>query len=137
MTRLIFVRRRIVLLAFLVLQIFLLHAQKTQDKKYPTLLWEITGNGLTTPSYLFGTMHVSSKLVFHLSDSFYVDIKSADIVALELDPQLWQDQLFRFENMQSNLKFYTQGAPNDYVNEKSFQLEKYDDRLKSALGDEP
>jgi uncharacterized protein YbaP (TraB family) len=124
----------------IVLSLFLassLTAQQKTEKKYPALLWEITGNGLKKPSYLFGTMHVSSKLVFHLSDSFYVDIKSADVVALELDPQLWQDQLFRFENMQSNLKFYTQGAPNDYVNEKSFQLEKYDDRLKSALGDEP
>ncbi len=112
-------------------------AQEKPEKKYPALLWEITGNGLTRPSYLFGTMHVSSKLVFHLSDSFYLDIKSSDIVALELDPQLWQDQLFRFENMESNLRFYTQGSPNDYVNEKSFQLERYDDRLKSALSDEP
>ncbi len=123
-----------------VLSLFLassLTAQQKIEKKYPALLWEITGNGLKKPSYLFGTMHVSSKLVFHLSDSFYVDIKSADIVALELDPQLWQAQLFRFEKMQSNLKFYTQGAPNDYVNEKSFQLENYDDRLKSALSGEP
>jgi uncharacterized protein YbaP (TraB family) len=123
-----------------VLSLFLassLTAQQKTEKKYPALLWEITGNGLKKPSYLFGTMHVSSKLVFHLSDSFYLDIKSADVVALELDPQLWQDQLFRFENMQSNLKFYSQGAPNDYINERSFQLEKYDDRIKSALSDEP
>jgi uncharacterized protein YbaP (TraB family) len=114
-----------------------LSAQRKTEKKYPALLWEITGKGLKKPSYLFGTMHVSSKLVFHLSDSFYLDIRNADVVALELDPQLWQDQLFRMENMQKNLRFYTQGAPNDLVNEKSFQLEKYDDRLKSAFSDEP
>src|SRR6201989_1596321 len=90
-------------------------AAQTPQKKYPALLWEITGNGLKKPSYLFGTMHVSSKLVFHLSDSFYLDIKSADVVALELDPQLWQDQLFKFENMELNLRFYTQGSPNDLV----------------------
>jgi uncharacterized protein YbaP (TraB family) len=112
-------------------------AQDPASKKYPALLWEITGNGLSKPSYLFGTMHVSSKLVFHLSDSFYLDIKSSDVVALELDPQLWQDQLFRFEDMESNLRFYTQGSPNDFINEKSFQFERYDDRLKSALSDEP
>jgi uncharacterized protein YbaP (TraB family) len=116
---------------------FHLKAQTPNPQKYPALLWEITGNGLTKPSYLFGTMHVSSKLVFHLSDSFYLDIKSSDVVALELDPQLWQDQLFRFENMESNLRFYTQGSPNDFINEKSFQLERYDDRLKSTLSDEP
>lgn len=114
-----------------------LPAQRRLEKKYPALLWEITGNGLKKPSYLFGTMHVSSKLVFHLSDSFYLDIRSAEVVALELDPQLWQDQLFRFENLQSNLRFYTQGAPNDFINERSFQLEKYEDRLKSALSEEP
>src|SRR5579862_5956555 len=101
-------------------------AQHRVEKKYPALLWEITGNGLKKPSYLFGTMHVSSKLVFHLSDSFYLDIRNAEVVALELDPQLWQDQLFRFENLQSNLRFFTQGAPNDFINERSFQLEKYE-----------
>src|SRR5580698_7731264 len=112
-------------------------AQRHIEKKYPALLWEITGNGLQKPSYLFGTMHVSSKLVFHLSDSFYLDIKNTDVVALELDPQLWQDQLFRFENLQSNLRYYTQGAPSEFINERSFQLEKYEDKLRSALSDEP
>ena len=116
---------------------FSLPAQSHITKKYPTLLWEITGRGLEKPSYLFGTMHVSSKLVFHLSDSFYLDIKNADVVALELDPQLWQDQLFRFENLQSNLRYYTQGAPSDLINEKSFQLQRYEDRLRSAISDEP
>jgi uncharacterized protein YbaP (TraB family) len=135
--RSIFFRNALLTTGLLLFLSMSLKAQQKTEKKYPALLWEITGNGLKKPSYLFGTMHVSSKLVFHLSDSFYVDIKSTDVVALELDPQLWQDQLFRFENMESNLKFYTQGAPNDFVNEKSFQLEPYDDRLKSAFSDEP
>ncbi len=65
-------------------------AQKKPAAKYPSLLWEITGNGLTKPSYLFGTMHVSSKMVFHLSDSFYLALKSVDVVALELNPDTWQ-----------------------------------------------
>jgi uncharacterized protein YbaP (TraB family) len=125
------------ILLLLLLPALSLTAQRKSEKKYPALLWEISGKGLQRPSYLFGTMHVSSKLVFHLSDSFYLDIKNADVVALELDPQLWQDQLFRFQNMQSNLRFYTQGAPNDLINERSFQLEKYDDRLKSAFSEEP
>src|SRR5258708_2670540 len=114
-----------------------LAAQKRTEKKYPALLWEITGNGLKKPSYLFGTMHVSSKLVFHLSASFYLDIRNAEVVALELDPQLWHDPLYRFENLQSHLRFYTQGASGDFINEKSFQLERYEDRLKSAVSEEP
>ena len=114
-----------------------MQAQKKSEKRYPTLLWEITGNGLSKPSYLFGTMHVSSKMVFHLNDSFYLGIKNSDVVALELDPQLWQDQLFRYQKMETNLRFYTQGSPNDYLNEKSFQLEKYEDKIKAALSEEP
>jgi uncharacterized protein YbaP (TraB family) len=114
-----------------------LPAQKPPEKKYPALLWEITGNGLKKPSYLFGTMHVSSKLVFHLSDSFYLDLKSADVVALELDPQLWQDQLFRYQKMQTNLRFYTQHMPANLLHERSFQLDKYEDKIRTALSDEP
>src|SRR6516225_7906865 len=129
--------RKLGILVILILQSFLVPAQKKEAKNYPALLWEITGNGLKKPSYLFGTMHVSSKMAFHLSDSFYLCIKNADVVALELDPQLWQDQLFRYQNMQMNLRFYTQGSPNDYLNEKSFQLETYEDKLRLALSEEP
>jgi uncharacterized protein YbaP (TraB family) len=129
--------RRYGTLLLFILQCFFVPAQEKEGKKYPTLLWEITGNDLKKPSYLFGTMHVSSKLVFHLSDSFYLGIKNSEVVALELDPQLWQDQLFQYQNMQANLRFYSQGSPNDYLNEKSFQLEKYEDKLRSAISEEP
>ncbi|HEV9034997.1 MAG TPA: TraB/GumN family protein [Puia sp.] len=130
-------RRCVPATIFLLFLALSLPAQQHIEKRYPTLLWEITGHGLKKPSYLFGTMHVSSKLVFHLSDSFYLDIRNADVVALELDPQLWQDQLFRFEKLQSNLRYYTQGAPSDLINEKTFQLQRYEDRLRSAISDEP
>ena len=129
--------RKLIVGIFFIFSSFLCFAQQRENKKYPALLWEIRGNGLKKPSYLFGTMHVSNKLVFHLSDSFYAGIKNSDVVALELDPQLWQDQLFRYQKMENNLRFYTQGAPNDYVTEKSFQLDKYEDKIKAALSEEP
>src|ERR1041385_4586456 len=66
-------------------------------KKYPSLFWEITGNGLSRPSYLFGTMHVSSKMVFHLPDSFYMGIKNVDVVALETNPESWQEDLVKYD----------------------------------------
>src|SRR5580658_693175 len=111
---------RLFLISVLVFWGSCLCAQVSQVKKYPALLWEITGKGLKKPSYLFGTMHVSSKMVFHLSDSFYLGIRNADIVALELDPLLWQDQMFRFDNLRSNLRFFTQEAPNELLNQHSF-----------------
>jgi uncharacterized protein YbaP (TraB family) len=130
-------KQAILMVIFALLVPFCAHAQKKAIKKYPALLWQITGNGLTKPSYLFGTMHVSNKMVFNLSDSFYLGIKNADVVALELDPQLWQDQMYRFQIMQTALRFYTKGSPNDYLNEKSFQIENYEEKLRAALSEEP
>lgn len=54
------------------------------------LLWEISGRGLARPSYLYGTMHVPEKLAFNLSDSFFVALRQADMVALETDHDQWQ-----------------------------------------------
>src|SRR5574339_856936 len=76
--------------------LFLQAQPKIKNKKYPSLLWEISGNGLKKPSYLFGTMHVSSKVAFHLSDSFYAAIKNTDVVALETNPETWQEDMNNF-----------------------------------------
>ena len=113
-------------------------AQKNTPKKYPSLLWEITGNGLKKPSYLFGTMHVSSKMAFHLSDSFYHAIKNADAVALELNPDIWQGQMARMDKLKSDYSNYVRSSGNgDYLTENSFRLKNYDDELKLALSTEP
>ncbi|MBS3913808.1 MAG: TraB/GumN family protein [Bacteroidetes bacterium] len=64
-------------------------------RKYPARLWEITGNGLKQPSYLYGTMHVSKKLAFNLGDTFYKALQSADVVALELAIDSWLSNIGR------------------------------------------
>ncbi len=64
-----------------------------KPKKYPSLLWEISGNGAKKKSYLYGTMHVSRKLAFRLSDTFFLGLKGADVVALESDPGTWINRL--------------------------------------------
>ncbi|MFN3404676.1 MAG: TraB/GumN family protein [Cytophagaceae bacterium] len=52
--------------------------------QYPSLLWEITGNNLSKPSYLFGTMHVNDKRVFNFSDSLLLAFDSSKAFAGEL-----------------------------------------------------
>lgn len=54
-----------------------------------SLLWEISGNGLEHPSYIYGTMHVSSKVAFRLDDVFYEALNKSECVALESDPTQW------------------------------------------------
>lgn len=65
------------------------------DIQYKGLLWEITGNGLEKPSYLYGTMHVSRKIAFNLDDVFFQALDQADMVAVESMPDNWLDDLFK------------------------------------------
>ena len=62
-----------------------------QRDKTNTLLWEISGNGLNEPSYLFGTIHMICKEDFLLSESVKQKFASSKQIYLELDmddPQL-------------------------------------------------
>jgi len=116
---------------------FLLPLCAFPQGKYQSLLWEISGNGLRHPSYLFGTMHVSGKLVFHLADSFYYALRNVDEVALELNPEVWQPEMARMDQLQNSYRSFVQAAPADYLSEKSFRLEPCEEALKSALQSEP
>jgi|GEM_PF-355717 len=49
-----------------------------------SLLWEVTGNGLETPSYLYGTMHLQDERVFGLEDLIEEKMETCDALALEL-----------------------------------------------------
>jgi uncharacterized protein YbaP (TraB family) len=114
---------------------------KIRNKKYPSLLWEITGKGMKKPSYLFGTMHVSSKMVFHLSDSFYLGLKNADIVALETNPGTWQDDFSRYD-LESNPYAYANNRqgynpPSDFLSINSLKAYPYDKLLEQALYSNP
>lgn len=72
----------------------------TKEKiQYQGLLWEITGNGLEKPSYLYGTMHVSRKIAFNLDDIFFEVLKKSDMVAVESMPDGWLDYMFELGGM--------------------------------------
>ncbi len=117
---------------------------KIRDKKYPSLLWEISGRGLKKPSYLIGTMHVSNKLAFHLPDSFYLAIRSAQVVALETNPETWQDDMnkFDFSGINANNLFGGRygnylAMPSDYLNLRTLKFDKYDEKIEKALYTNP
>lgn len=136
--------KRILILFPLVLFYCLCFSQiKIKNKKYPSLLWEITGNGLKKPSWLFGTMHVSSKIAFHLSDSFYLGIKNAEVIALETNPESWQEDMNRYDmNNQNFSRFGSRwnnysDAPDDYFTQHTFKIGKYEKLLELALFSQP
>ena len=61
-----------------------LYAQS--DRPDYNLLWEISGNNLSEPSYLFGTMHVQDERAFQFSDSVLIAIENTDAFAMEIHP---------------------------------------------------
>lgn len=65
-----------------------LNAQDAVYKPLPSenaLLWKISGNGLQTPSYLYGTIHMIGKDDFFLTDSTRAAINGAEKVVFEID----------------------------------------------------
>ena len=116
-----------------------------KPNKYPSLLWEIKGKGLKKPSYLFGTMHVSNKMAFNLSDSFYLGIRNAQVVALETNPGTWQEDFSRYD-LEGESLFGRRGfgnlmrgyaAPQDFLSINSIRLTSYEKMMEAALYSNP
>jgi uncharacterized protein YbaP (TraB family) len=135
--------KRLTLLLLLVFSVYAIQAQTLKkEKKYPSLLWEITGNGTKKPSYLIGTMHVSSKMAFNLPDSFYLAVKSAQVVALETNPETWQEDMSKYDlegGMRGGNNSWegTLTGPTDYLNIKTLKFFKYDGKLERSMFSNP
>jgi uncharacterized protein YbaP (TraB family) len=59
-----------------------LSAQTTGNN---SLCWKVTGNGLSQPSYIFGTIHIISKKDFFLTKATENAFKTCKTLALEVD----------------------------------------------------
>lgn len=66
-----------------------------------TLLWKISGNGLTQDSYLYGTMHVKDSRMFEFSDSMITAFNKCDAYAMESLPDSIMSAIINqsFENI--------------------------------------
>ena len=98
---------------------FLFLAQS--GKKYPTLLWKITGKGIKKPSYLYGTMHVSNRVAYHLSEQFFEALKSVDVVGLETNPGEWLSNMDKTGELSQLNQF-----SNPYAYGKDFYKSTFD-----------
>ena len=116
--------------------IFLFQWPCVAQKQYQGLLWEISGNGLQKSSYLYGTMHVSEKKAYHLSDSFFIALSQVDVVGLETNPDQW------LKNMKDIGMLEAYNNPNTNLNtdfyREAFKLNIPDNvRYSEILAQEP
>lgn len=72
-----------------VLGIFISGFAQTNEFSYQkndnTLLWEVSGNGLANPSYLFGTFHLMCKDDMVFSKNFTNALSNANTLVMEID----------------------------------------------------
>ena len=101
-----------------------------------SLLWEISGNGIAKKSYLYGTMHVSNKIAFHLGDTFFMALDKAELVCLESDPGKWIEEMYNSDNgsmsHSHSRSFKKNRDKNFYENLVSFE-EPIKKELENAL----
>lgn len=101
------------------------------------LLWQISGNGLSKPSYLYGTMHVSHKVAFHLSDSFFITLRSAEIIGLETDPGKWFEQMLQSNYRNPAYLFDDIERSQNHFSENTFLIQAGNKLLASSLRQVP
>jgi uncharacterized protein YbaP (TraB family) len=87
-----------------------------------TLLWKISGNGLTQPSYLFGTMHILCADDATLSDTLKQVIKQADEIYFELDMDNMGEMLgaMKYLRMNDGKKLSELLSPEDYAKVENY-----------------
>jgi len=104
-----------------------------------SLLWEISGNGIEKKSYLYGSMHVTDKVSYHLSDSFFTHLLGADMVANESDPETWGELNDLINQSQANTpfmfysKFYLTPLPKEELLSLFYSNYNYFQNLLSGV----
>lgn len=58
--------------------------KKNKGQKANTWLWQVSGNGLKAPSYLYGTMHAMCQADFIMDDSLVAKLNASSQLVLEV-----------------------------------------------------
>src|SRR4051812_31113006 len=91
---------------------FFIFSQSTA--RYPTLLWKVSGKGLKKPSYLYGTMHVSNRVAYYLSEQFFEALRSVEVVGLETNPGEWLENMENTGELSELSQIRTAGYSGDF-----------------------
>lgn len=96
-----------------------------------TLLWQVTGNHLKKPSFLFGTFHLLCKEDIHFSDQLIKAIKFSNKIYMEMDMDDPSTMLsgMLYMNMKDGKKLQDLYTPEEFQ-----RLEKYfSDTLETPI----
>jgi uncharacterized protein YbaP (TraB family) len=87
-----------------------------------TLLWQVSGNGLSKPSFVFGTMHLLCSAEEMMSDSLLSVLSRSEQVFFEIDMDNQGEMLgvFKFIRMKDNKKIGDLLSPDEYQRVKTY-----------------
>lgn len=133
-------QKYLALSALLLLLLNSTHAQKN----YQSLFWKITDPKTGHTSYLYGTMHVSEKMAFYLGEPFYEAMQKSDVIALELEPEAWLEEMFdgnafremMLANTEEADMFWSTEAPPNLKNQFTLDI-NIQQQIKHALSKDP
>jgi len=94
-----------------------------------SLLWEISGNGLTKPSYLYGTIHMICKEDASLGDSLIAAIERSDRVYFEVD----MDNLLEMITALKDFKMRNDTTLKDLLSKEDYEKVKEFMESKSGI----
>ena len=117
---------------FLMLAVFFAGKAQTGTKPLQkSLLWEISGNGLTKPSYIYGTIHMICKDDASLGDSLIAAIQRCDRVYFEVD----MDNLMEMLSALKDFKMRNDTTLADLLSKEDY--EKVKEYMESKGGPLP
>ncbi|PHR46258.1 MAG: hypothetical protein COA32_11940 [Fluviicola sp.] len=108
----------------------------TSTERTSSLLWEISGKKVKSPSYIFGTMHLIPKDQFLFPESLQDKVKNADLLVMEiggLSEQMKGMQLMMLE--EGNLfDFFTQEQADSIFTYSEENLGYTEEQLRTMFG---
>ncbi|MEQ7798335.1 TraB/GumN family protein [Pedobacter sp. ASV1-7] len=72
-------------LAVIATLLFTIHLKAQEKQATKSLLWEISGKGLTNPSYIYGTIHMMCEPDFNIKDKTKKAFEKAEELVMELN----------------------------------------------------
>ncbi|HEY9259511.1 TraB/GumN family protein [Chitinophaga sp.] len=102
-------------IALLLTSLFTGHAKAQQPASEKSLLWEVSGNGLDKPSYIYGTIHLICESDFRITDKVKKAFDKSSQLVLEADifsPEIKNEVQ---QEMMSDVPLSKKLAASDYA----------------------
>lgn len=85
-------------------------SQKTEN----SLLWKISGNGLTQPSYLYGTIHITCDATLDKNVLTALDVTKQLYLELDMDDSSLQSEMMGYMMMKDGKKMSQMASAEDF-----------------------